>query len=102
MSKALPPDLADDDTPPDARMPTEPIELRPDGYYWVAADGKRAFGPFHSYADALADLHAGDPDDLEPGETLQEAESEIGITTWIDPETGEPAEGLAPPHLEHD
>ena len=36
----------------------------------------------------------------EPGETLQEAENEIGMADWIDPETGAPAEGLSHPHLE--
>jgi hypothetical protein len=35
-----------------------------------------------------------------PGENLQEAESEIGINDWMDPETGEPAQGQSPPHLE--
>lgn len=32
-------------------------------------------------------------------ETLSEAEEEIGIHDWLDPDTGEPAEGQAPPHL---
>jgi len=36
---------------------------------------------------------------LEPGETLREAEDEVGIADWIDPETGEPAEESRP-HLE--
>lgn len=36
----------------------------------------------------------------EPGETLAEAESELGINDWIDPETGEPPEGQSPPRLE--
>ena len=36
--------------------------------------------------------------DYEPGETLQEAEDELGISDWIDPDTGEPAEDSAP-HL---
>ena len=35
-----------------------------------------------------------------PAESLEEAESEIGINEWIDPETGEPAEGQSPPHLQ--
>lgn len=34
---------------------------------------------------------------LEAGETLEEAESEIGINAWLDNETGEPAEGQSPP-----
>lgn len=33
---------------------------------------------------------------------LQQAEGEIGINEWLDPETGEPAEGQSPPHLEED
>lgn len=32
-------------------------------------------------------------------ETLPELEREIGIADWIDPLTGEPAEGQSPPHL---
>lgn len=39
-------------------------------------------------------------DEPEPGETLLEAEDEIGINGWIDPDTGEPAEGQSPPHFE--
>jgi hypothetical protein len=39
-------------------------------------------------------------DELVPEETLAEAEDEIGQNAWIDPETGELAEGGAPPHLE--
>lgn len=33
-------------------------------------------------------------------EALHEAETEIGIATWLDPETGEPAQGACPPHLD--
>ena len=35
-------------------------------------------------------------------ETLPELEREIGIADWIDPQTGEPAEGQSPPHLENE
>jgi hypothetical protein len=38
-------------------------------------------------------------DDVEPGETLAEAEAEIGIADWIDQETGAPAEESVP-HIE--
>lgn len=41
-------------------------------------------------------------DEPEPGETLQEAEDEIGINSWMDSETGEPAEGQSPPHIERE
>lgn len=78
----------------------EKIMLRPDGYYWQAPDGKQEFGPFESLEMAMADMGAADEQAPEPGETLQEAEDEIGIAGWIDPETGEPAEGQSPPRLE--
>lgn len=78
----------------------ENIMLRPDGYYWQAPDGKQDFGPFESIEMAMADMGATDEQAPEPGETLQEAEDEIGIAGWIDPETGEPAEGQSPPRLE--
>ena len=34
------------------------------------------------------------------GESVQEAEGEVGIADWIEAETGEPAEGQSPLHLE--
>ena len=37
----------------------------------------------------------------EPGETLAEAEDEIGISDWIDPDTGEPAEESIPRTEDH-
>ncbi len=78
---------------------------RPNGYYWSLADanGKegREFGPYDSFEEAQADMEAAaDLDAPEPGESLQEAESELGIADWIDPETGGPAEGLSRPHLD--
>lgn len=78
----------------------ESITLRPDGYYWQAPDGKQDFGPFESMELALADMEAAGDETQEPGETLQEAEDEIGISDWIDPETGEPAEGQSHPRLQ--
>ena len=36
----------------------------------------------------------------DPSETLPEIEREIGLSEWIDPETGRPPEGQSPPHLE--
>jgi hypothetical protein len=78
---------------------------RPGGYYWslADADGKegREYGPYDTFAEAQADMEAAaDLDAPEPGESLEEAESELGIADWIDPETGEPAEGLSRPHLD--
>ncbi|MDH5538366.1 MAG: hypothetical protein OEY03_03080 [Rhizobacter sp.] len=78
------------------------IVSRPDGYHWVAVDGRQEFGPFETREEALADMLAPGEDDAALGDapTLQEVEREIGISDWTDPETGEPAEGQSPPHLE--
>lgn len=76
---------------------------RPDGYHWIGPDGMQEFGPFESRELALANMiDEAEEEAPRPGETLQEAESEIGIAEWIDPETGEPAEGSCPPHLERE
>lgn len=80
----------------------EPITVRPDGYYWRVPEGKQEFGPFESLELAQADRESADEEAPEPGETLQEAQDEIGMADWIDPETGEPAEGQSPPRLEEE
>jgi hypothetical protein len=94
------PAAAEEEAVADGRV--EQILARPDGYYWQAPDGKQQFGPFESLAMAQADMEAADEQAPEPGETLQEAEDEIGIADWIDPETGEPAEGQSPPRFEEE
>lgn len=68
------------------------IVERPDGFYWQAKDGGREAGPFATLLDAVQDMQADDEEATEPGESLQEAESEIGIADYVDPETGELAE----------
>jgi len=79
-----------------------PVVSRPDGFYWVAPDGRQAFGPFASASEARADRDRYDDGAPEPGPTLQEAEQEIDLADWIDPDTGEPAEGHSVPHLPED
>ena len=74
---------------------------RPDGFYWQAKDGGREYGPFATLLDAVADMQAADNGAPEPGETLQEAEAEIGIAEYLDPETGQPAEEERPRLEEH-
>ena len=71
---------------------------RPDGFYWQRKESGEEFGPFETLAEAVDDMEFANSD-IEEGESLEEAESEIGIADWIDPETGAPAEG-AIPHLE--
>lgn len=94
------PAVAEEEFVADSRV--EQIMLRPDGYYWQAPGSKHEFGPFASRELALADMGGADEQAPEPGETLQEAEDEIGIADWIDPETGEPAEGQSPPRFEEE
>jgi hypothetical protein len=78
------------------------IVKHPDGYYWQAQDGRQEFGPFDSYEEAQADCDAVSEAALAPGEMLHEAEQDIGIADWIDPDTGEPAEGASRPHFSAD
>ncbi|HSN20581.1 MAG TPA: hypothetical protein VLS49_07885 [Usitatibacter sp.] len=68
---------------------------RPDGFYWKEKGAAREYGPFPTLLEAVQDMQAvdtGDEASIEPGETLQEAEAEIGISDWVDPDTGIPAE----------
>ena len=51
----------------------------------------------------ILDMLAGGAaeDEFEPNDTLQEAESELGISEWIDPDTGGPAEDNVPRIEDH-
>lgn len=74
---------------------------RKDGFYWRDDETGAELGPFPTASAAMADAQSlADEADVEPaGESLREAEDELGIADWIDPDTGEPAEGYSP-HLE--
>ncbi|MBI4292587.1 MAG: hypothetical protein HY661_14015 [Betaproteobacteria bacterium] len=82
------------ETPPDYDE-TRIIE-RPDGFYWQSKSGGKEFGPFPTLLEATQDMQYRDNPEIEPGESLEEAEADIGIADWIDPETGEPAEESIP------
>jgi hypothetical protein len=76
---------------------------RPDGFYWESKKKGESYGPFKTLAEAEADMLAGGAaaaEDLE-AEGLQEAESELGINEWIDPDTGGPAEDNVPRIEDH-
>jgi len=77
---------------------------RPDGFYWERVKGE-AHGPFATAAEAetemLADGAAADDEEADVPEALQEAESELGISEWIDPDTGGPAEDNVPRIEDH-
>jgi len=80
----------------------EPIFKRPDGFYWQKKSGELR-GPFVARAEAEADRLAGgaSEEEFEAGQSLQEAESEIGVAEWIDPDTGGPAEDNIPRIEDH-
>lgn len=79
------------ETPPDFDR-TRIIE-RPDGFCWQSKDGGKDYGPFATLLEAVQDMQYSDePSSYEPGETLAEAEAEIGVSEWTDPDTGLPAE----------
>lgn len=65
---------------------------RPDGFFWQDRTTDKVFGPFPTLLDAIQDMEYNDDSDYEPGETLEEAEAELGISDWIDPDTGLPGE----------
>ncbi|GAB4477522.1 MAG: hypothetical protein OHK0044_23970 [Burkholderiaceae bacterium] len=75
------------------------IVARADGFYWLADDGRCEVGPFATAAEAAADRHSAEENELAPDATREEAEAELGIADWIDPETGLPAED-ARTHIE--
>jgi hypothetical protein len=69
---------------------------RPDGFYWIDPETGVEFGPFPKASQAVADMQSANESSFESGEILQEAEAELGIANWIDPETGTPAEDSVP------
>jgi len=77
------------------------IVQHPDGFYWLGDEGRHESGPFETFEAALADMTSAGELETEPGETLQEAEAEIGIADWIDPETNQPSEEERPRIEEH-
>jgi hypothetical protein len=88
----------DDNAEPELGRPSadderlQRIVHRGDGYHWIAPDGHQEFGPFTTLEAAMADMLEPDDDGVEPGETLAEAERELGLAEWLDPDTGSLAE----------
>lgn len=87
------------ETPPDYDR-TRIVE-RPDGVYWQDKESGREYGPFATLLEAVQDMELGGDRNLEPGETLEEAENEIGMSDFIDSDTGVPAEGGVPRLEDH-
>ena len=79
------------ETPPDFDE-TRMVE-RPDGFYWQSKAGGREYGPFGTLLEAMEDMQQVEEDSMyEPGESLDEAREELGLSDWVDPDTGELAE----------
>jgi hypothetical protein len=86
-------------TTPTAPTPSENDQTqmieRPDGFYWQDKLTEKMYGPFRTRLEAAQDMQGQSDNGYEEGESLEDAESEIGIADWIDPETGQPAEGVS-------
>ena len=87
------------ETPPEYDR-TRIVE-RPDGFYWQDKAGGREYGPFVTLLEAVQDMESVGEGAQEPGETLAEAEDEIGIADHLDPDTGELVEELRPRLEDH-
>ncbi|GAB4169580.1 MAG: hypothetical protein Fur0039_08500 [Rhodocyclaceae bacterium] len=87
------------ETPPD--YDRNRIVERPDGFYWQALDGAREYGPFATLLEAVEDMEYNADAETILDETVGEAQQEIGVSDWIDPDTGEPAEESVPRIEEH-
>jgi hypothetical protein len=75
---------------------------RPDGFYWQSESTGEEYGPFPTRADALADIEfGGATEDVEPDETPEEAEADIGVSGWVDPDTGDLGESWTPRLEDH-
>ena len=89
-------------TTPDAPIPSENDQTRilerPDGFYWQDTETGQQYGPFATRVEAVQDMEGQNDNSIEEGESLEDAEEEIGISNWIDPETGEPAEDMSIRH----
>jgi len=85
----------------EAKEPIGHVIERPNGFYVQAPSGEES-GPYRTLAEAEAELLAAEvtEPDIEAGD-LQEAESDIGVNEWIDPETGGPAEDSVPRIEDH-
>lgn len=82
--------------PEDAPLAPSRLIERPDGFYWRDRESEKLFGPFPTPEDAEQDLLSQESDLYHEAESLKEAENELGISDWIDPDTGLPATDTTP------
>lgn len=69
---------------------------RPNGVYWRASGSTTEYGPFSTLAEATSDAEGREDPTFQATDSIAEAEAELGISEWIDPDTGVPAEESVP------
>lgn len=87
----------------DDRIPEDRIRFieRPNGVYWRTGSSADEFGPFATLAEATADAEGREDPTFQATDSVAEAEAEVGISEWIDPDTGEPGDESAPRIEDH-
>ncbi len=67
---------------------------RPDGFYWQDEIDAREYGPFATLMAAVDDMQSVYADDATEADAddLRDAGDVLGVSDWIDPDTGELAE----------
>jgi hypothetical protein len=74
---------------------------RPNGVYWRTASSETEYGPFATLAEATADAEGREDPTFQATDSVAEAEAEVGISEWIDPDTGEPGDESTPRIEDH-
>jgi hypothetical protein len=78
------------------------IVERADGFYWLSRATGAEYGPFETADEAREDMQFdAESDEVESDETLEEAEAEIGLSGWVDPDTGDLGESWTPRLEDH-
>ncbi len=65
---------------------------RPDGFFWLDKTSGETFGPFATLLEAVQDMEFNADSDFEAEDAIEEIEDELGLSAWVDPDTGELAE----------
>jgi hypothetical protein len=78
--------------PEDAPASDEGLVEHPDGWYWVAADGRQQFGPFASLLLARADRDRASEEAVDEAETEREAEQDLGVYDAIHADVDAPSD----------
>jgi len=87
-------------TPTDDRAAR--IIERPDGFYWQSRETGEEGGPFPTLAEAVQDMeYNAESGSADFTGMADDAERDLGIADWTDPDTGLPAEDSVPRIEDH-